>query len=162
MYSCHLFLISPASVRSVPFLSFIEPIFAWNIPLVSLIYPFLLQMMLVETFSRYFCHIREYTRMLFLLLPSLKLYSFFANLGLAFSAKPSITSLLMQCLPLWPPHMSSQHHTDVWHLCVSVILSKAVLSKLVWLCIFMNHFFLTLLQNIYIFVNYKCVPALPV
>ena len=34
--SCHLFLISYASVRSIPFLSFIEPIFAWNVPLVSL------------------------------------------------------------------------------------------------------------------------------
>ena len=38
MYSCHLFLISSASVRSIPFLSFIEPIFAWNIPLVCLIF----------------------------------------------------------------------------------------------------------------------------
>ena len=37
-YSRHLFLISYASVRSIPFLSFIEPIFAWNIPLVSLIF----------------------------------------------------------------------------------------------------------------------------
>ena len=27
-----------ASVRSIPFLSFIEPIFAWNVPLVSLIF----------------------------------------------------------------------------------------------------------------------------
>ena len=35
--SCHLFLISSASVRSIPFLSFIELIFAWNVPLVSLI-----------------------------------------------------------------------------------------------------------------------------
>ena len=34
--SCHLFLISSASVRSIQFLSFIVPIFAWNIPLVSL------------------------------------------------------------------------------------------------------------------------------
>ena len=34
--SCHLFLISSASVCSVTFLSFIEPIFAWNVPLVSL------------------------------------------------------------------------------------------------------------------------------
>ena len=32
VYSCHLFLISSASVRSIPFLSFIEPIFAWNVP----------------------------------------------------------------------------------------------------------------------------------
>ena len=38
VYSCDLFLISSASVRSIPFLSFIEPIFAWNVPLVSLIF----------------------------------------------------------------------------------------------------------------------------
>ena len=38
VYSCHLFLISSASVRSRSFLSFIEPIFAWNVPLVSLIF----------------------------------------------------------------------------------------------------------------------------
>ena len=34
----HLFLISSVSVKSIPFLSFIEPIFAWNVPLVSLIF----------------------------------------------------------------------------------------------------------------------------
>ena len=45
---CHLFLISSASVRSLQFLSFIEPIFAWNVPLVSyflersLVFPILL------------------------------------------------------------------------------------------------------------------------
>ena len=38
VYSCHLFLKSSASVRSLPFLSFIEPIFAWNVPLISLIF----------------------------------------------------------------------------------------------------------------------------
>ena len=36
--SCHLFLISFASVRSIPFLSFILTIFVWNVPLVSLIF----------------------------------------------------------------------------------------------------------------------------
>ena len=36
-YSCHLLLISSASLSSIPFLSFIVPIFAWNIPLVSLL-----------------------------------------------------------------------------------------------------------------------------
>ena len=35
---CHLFLISSASVRSLLVLSFIEPIFAWNAPLVSPIF----------------------------------------------------------------------------------------------------------------------------
>ena len=39
VFSCHLFLISSASVRSLPFPSFIESIFAWNVPLVSLISP---------------------------------------------------------------------------------------------------------------------------
>ena len=38
VYSCHLFLISSASIRSIPFLSFIVPIFPWNILLVSLIF----------------------------------------------------------------------------------------------------------------------------
>ena len=38
VYSCHLFLISYASLRSMPFLSFIVPIIAWNAPLVSLIF----------------------------------------------------------------------------------------------------------------------------
>ena len=38
VYSCHLFLISYASVKSILFLSFIVPIFAWNVPLVSLIF----------------------------------------------------------------------------------------------------------------------------
>ena len=37
VYSCYLFLISSASARSIPFLSFM-PIFAWNVPLVSLIF----------------------------------------------------------------------------------------------------------------------------
>ena len=38
VYSCHLFLISSASFMSIPFLSFIESIFTWNVPLVSLIF----------------------------------------------------------------------------------------------------------------------------
>ena len=38
VYSWHLFLISSASFRSISFVSFIEPIFAWNVPLVSLIF----------------------------------------------------------------------------------------------------------------------------
>ena len=41
VYSCHLFLISSASVSSIPFLSFIGPIFAWNVPLVSLCLSFI-------------------------------------------------------------------------------------------------------------------------
>ena len=36
--SYHLFLISPSSVRSLPFLSFTVPIFAWSVPWVSPIF----------------------------------------------------------------------------------------------------------------------------
>ena len=36
VYYCHIFLISSASVRSKPFLSFLVPTLAWNVPLVSL------------------------------------------------------------------------------------------------------------------------------
>ena len=38
VYSCHLFLISFTYVRSLPFLSFLVPILAWNVPLISLIF----------------------------------------------------------------------------------------------------------------------------
>ena len=38
VYFCHLFLISSASFRSLPFLSFIMPILSWNIPLISPIF----------------------------------------------------------------------------------------------------------------------------
>ena len=38
VYSCHLSFISSAFVRSLQFLPFIEPIFAWNVPLVSPIF----------------------------------------------------------------------------------------------------------------------------
>ena len=38
VHFCHLFLIPSASVRSIPFLSFIALIFAWNVSLVSLIF----------------------------------------------------------------------------------------------------------------------------
>ena len=50
VYSCHLFLISSACVRSIPCLSLIVPSFAWNVPLVSLIF---LKSSLV--FSPFYC-----------------------------------------------------------------------------------------------------------
>ena len=49
VYSFYFFLIFSASIRSLPFLSFIVPIFGWNVPLRfpvflkrSLVFPFLL------------------------------------------------------------------------------------------------------------------------
>ena len=57
VYSCHLFLISSPSVRSRPFLSFTEPIFAWNFPLVALIFlkrSLVFPNLLFSSFSLYF------------------------------------------------------------------------------------------------------------
>ena len=54
VYSYHLFLISSASVRSIPFLSFIVPIFAWNIPLLSLIFFEEISRLSHSVFSFYF------------------------------------------------------------------------------------------------------------
>ena len=67
VYSCHLFLISSASVRSIPLLPFIVPIFGSNVPLVSLnfltrclVFPILL-------FSSFFALITEEGFLLLLL-----------------------------------------------------------------------------------------------
>ena len=38
MYSCHLFLMSSASFRSTSFRSFIVSMFAWNVPLLSVLF----------------------------------------------------------------------------------------------------------------------------
>ena len=54
VYSCHLYLASSASVRSIPFLSFIVPIFAWNVPLVSLIF-LMRSLLLLLLLSRFSC-----------------------------------------------------------------------------------------------------------
>ena len=59
-YTCHLFLITSAFARSLSFLSFIVPILAWNVLLVSsvffkrsLVFPFLL-----FSFIYFFIHLR--------------------------------------------------------------------------------------------------------
>ena len=57
IYSCQLFLISSASIRSLMFLSFVMPIHAWNVPLIipiflksSLVFPILLHCSLKKAF----------------------------------------------------------------------------------------------------------------
>ena len=74
VYSCHLFLISSASVMSLPFLSSIEPLFAWNVPLVSLI--FLKRSLVFPThFSLFVCTDRWGRLSCISLLPSGTLHS---------------------------------------------------------------------------------------
>ena len=95
VYSCHLFLISSASVKSIPFLSFIVPIFAWNLPLVSLIFlkkslvfPFLL----FSSISLYWSQ-----RKFFLSLLALLWNSAFKWVYLSFSPLP-LASLLFSAV----------------------------------------------------------------
>ena len=95
VYSCHLFLISSASVRSIPFLSFIVPIFAWNVSLVclillkrSLVFPNLL----VSSIS-----LHSSLRKAFLSLLAILWNSAFRCLYLSFSPLP-FTSLLFSAI----------------------------------------------------------------
>ena len=103
-YSCHLFLISSASVRSLPFLPFTVPILAWSIPLIS---PVFLKRSLVFLFSSVSLHVH------------LKRPSY---LSLLFSG--TLHPLL--CLSLFPLHFTSllssvvykafsDNHFAFWH-----------------------------------------------
>ena len=55
VYYCHFFLISSASVRSIQFLSFIVPIFAWKVPSVSPIFLKRSLVFAILLFSSLFC-----------------------------------------------------------------------------------------------------------
>ena len=95
MYSCYLFLISPASVRSIPFLSFIEPIFAWNVPLVFLIFvkrSLFLPVLLFSSIS-FHCSLQQ----AFLSLPAILWNSAFRWVYLSFFPLPC-TSLLFSAI----------------------------------------------------------------
>ena len=108
MYSCHLFLIFSASVRSIPFLSFMVPIFAWNVPLVyfiflkrSLVFPILL----VSSVSLYWS-----LRKVFLSLLAILWNSAFRWVYLSFSPLP-LASLLFSTIC----KASSNNHFDFFH-----------------------------------------------
>ena len=68
VYSCPLFLTCSASVRSIPFLSFIVPIFAWNVSLISLVFlkrPLVLPLLLFSSISFYHWGRLSYLSLLF-------------------------------------------------------------------------------------------------
>ena len=96
VYSCHLFLVSSASLRSLQFLSFIEPIFAWNIPLVSLIFlkrSLVFPILLFSSIS-----LRWLLRKAFLSLLAILWNSAFKCLYLSFSSLPLASSLLYSAI----------------------------------------------------------------
>ena len=61
MYSCYIFLISFASFRSLQFLSFIVPILAWNVPLISPVFLKKSLVFLILLFSSTSLHYISYT-----------------------------------------------------------------------------------------------------
>ena len=93
MYSCYLFFIFSASVRSKQFLSFIEPIFAWNVPLVSLIFLKRLLVFPILLFSSISLHWS--LRKAFLSLPDVLWNSAFRWVYLSFSPLPFISLLFL-------------------------------------------------------------------
>ena len=95
VYSCHLFLIYSASVRSIPFQSFIEPIFAWNVPLVSLIFLKTSLVFSILLFSSISLH--WLLRKAFLSLPAILWNSAFKWIYVSFSPLP-FASLLFSVI----------------------------------------------------------------
>ena len=147
VYSCHLFLIFSASVRSIPFLSFIEPIFAWNVPWISLIF---LKRSLVFPILLFFSIFLHWSlKKAFLSLLAILWNSAFRWLYLSFShllfasllftaiCKASQTAILLFCnffpwewsWPLFPAQCYEPQMTDVvfchilsYHLLVSLLI----------------------------------------
>ena len=124
VYSCHLFLISSASVRSIQFLSFIEPIFAWNVPLVSvtflkrsLVFPILL-------FSSISLH--GSLMKAFLSFLAILWYSAFKWVHLSFSSLPFTSSIFLAiCKASSDNHFASLHF---FFLQMFLILASCTMS----------------------------------
>ena len=145
VYSCCLFLISFASVRSIPFLSFIVLIFAWNVPLVSLIFLKRLLIFPILLFSSISLHLS--LRKAFWSLLAILWNSAFKWEYLSFSPLP-LTSLLFSAIC----KSSSNNYLAFLHLfllgklliiasCtklwISIHSSSGTLSDLIpWLCHF--------------------------
>ena len=90
VYSCHFFLISSTYVKFIPFLSFIEPIFAWNVPLVSLIFLKRSLVFPICSFPLFIC-IDHWRRIFYLLLLSGTLHS------------SSLVTMISKCYKHFPP-----------------------------------------------------------
>ena len=104
MYSCNLFLIFYVSVRSLLFLSFTVPIFAWNVPLVS---PIFLRSLVFPTllFSLFLCIVHLRSLSLLSLLFSGTLHS----VAYIFPFLPYLLFLLFSQLFVGPPQTTFLH-----------------------------------------------------
>ena len=152
MYSCHLFLISSTFVRSIPFLHFIVFIFAWNIPLVSLIFLkkyLVFPILLFSSISLYWS-----LRKAFLSLPAILwnpafkwvYLSFFPLLYLLFFSqlfvRPPQTTILPFCIyfscgwswALPPVQCHESLSIDFQALCLSDLIPWIYLSLTLYKC----------------------------
>ena len=117
-HSCHLFLISSACIRSILFLSFIEPIFAWNIHLVSLISLKRSLVFSILLFSSICLHLS--LRKAFLsLLAILSLLELFIQMGISFLSPLLLASLLFTAIC---KASSDSHFTCLHFLFLGMIL----------------------------------------
>ena len=107
IYSYHLFLISSASVRSMPFLSFIVPILGWNVPFVLLIFlkrPLIFSILLFPSTSLHWWLRKAFLSLLAVLWNSTfngYIFSFFLCFLLLFFSqlfvRPSQTTIIPFC-----------------------------------------------------------------
>ena len=110
VYSCYLFSISSVSVRSIPFLSLIVPIFAWNVPLVPLI--FLKRALVFPIYCFPLLYLHWSLRKAFLSLLAILWISAFRWVYLSFS------SLSFASFPFFWIFVSSPK-TTILHFCIS-------------------------------------------
>ena len=116
VYYCHLFLVSSASVWFILFLSFIVPIFAWNVPLVPLIFSKRSLVFPILLFSSISLHWS--LRKAFLSLLAILWNSAFRWIYLSFSPLP-FASLLSSaiCKASWENHLAFLHFF-FWYICL--------------------------------------------
>ena len=107
IYSYHLFLISSASVRSMPFLSFIVPILGWNVPFVLLIFlkrPLIFSILLFPSTSLHWWLRKAFLSLLAVLWNSTfngYIFSFFLCFLLLFFSQLFVRPSQTTILPSW-------------------------------------------------------------
>ena len=143
--SCHLFLISSVFVRFIPFLSFIVPTFACNVPLASLIFlrkslvfPFIL-------FSLFFlnCSLRRLSYLSLLFFGNMHssgyIFPFLSCLVLLFYSqlfvRPPQTTMLPFCISFSWGWSWSLPHVQC-HEPLSIVFQTLYLSdQIPWICL---------------------------
>ena len=128
VYSCHLFLITSASVRFIPFLSFIVPIFAWNTPLVSLM--FLKRYLIFPILLFYFISLHWSLMKVFLSLLAILWNFAFKWVYLSFSPFP-FASLLFLAICM----ASSENYFAILHFFFLGIVLLLAFCTMSWTCI---------------------------